>query len=295
MLRLTIASLCCGAACALQLPASSSSSSTTATASASSALSRRALLGGAAALALAPSSALAYSLETTDASTKSSSGAVFSDDLPPKAKQAYLQYLPQLQLDADFFLFELYPMLAEPGRWDRITELTTSTDIGSAASVSRLDREFITPMRILSLSFPPDLGGEEMTDAIDVFQKAMFSMSRQARKGATTGNVAGPSSKEVAEIYTSWETGRTAMNSFFKAVNEGSGVARLVALPAKGDLKAYPRSKTLYTQLLKDAALCRNRGGEQLAGLWGQLMVYGTVPGVNPCGNAAQQYYSQGL
>ena len=71
------------------------------------------------------------------------------------------------------------------------------------------------------------------------------------------------------------------------------------ALPSSPPLatchRAYPRSKALYTQLLKDAALCRNRGGEALAGLWGQLMVYGTVPGVNPCGNAAQLYYSQGI
>ena len=57
----------------------------------------------------------------------------------------------------------------------------------------------------------------------------------------------------------------------------------------------YPRSKGLYTQLKKDAALCRNRGGEALAGIWGNLMVYGTVPGVNPCGNAAEKYFSQGL
>ena len=47
----------------------------------------------------------------------------------------------------------------------------------------------------------------------------------------------------------------------------------------------------LFTQLMKDAALCRNRGGEALAGIWGQLMVYGTVPGVNPCGNVNMQNY----
>ena len=28
------------------------------------------------------------------------------DEIPPKAKEAYLQYLPQLQLDADFYLFK---------------------------------------------------------------------------------------------------------------------------------------------------------------------------------------------
>ena len=77
------------------------------------------------------------------------------------------------------------------------------------------------------------------------------------------------------------------------------GTKRLIQIPAGGfsatSAKAYPRSKQLYTDLLKEAALCRNRGGEALAGLWGNLMVYGTVPGVNPCGNSALAYYTQGL
>ena len=94
--------------------------------------------------------------------------------------QAYLQYLPQLQLDGDFFVFELEPLLALPGRWDRISEIVTSTDIGSAASISRLEREFITPMRQISLAFPPDMGGEEMQTSIDAFQKAMYTLASQA-------------------------------------------------------------------------------------------------------------------
>ena len=116
-------------------------------------------------------------------------------------------------------------------------------------------------------------------------------MSRQARKGATTGNTAQPSAKEVSDIAGSWEAGRVALNSFFTTVNEGTASKRLVMIPPKG--QGYSRSKTLYTQLQKDAALCRNRGGEALAGIWGQLMVYGTVPTVQPCGNSAQAYYSQ--
>lgn len=150
-------------------------------------------------------------------------------------------------------------------------------------------------MKILALAFPPDLGGEDMQSALDKFQQSMFQLSRQARRGATTGNVAGPSAKDVAEVYTTWEAGRQALNSFFFALNESTGTQRLVTIPAAGDEKAYPRSKLLYTQLLKDAAICRNRGGEALAGFWGGLMVYGTVPGVNPCGNTALAYYSQGL
>lgn len=174
-------------------------------------------------------------------------------------------------------MFVLQPLLSQPGRYDRITDLVLSTDIGSAASVSRLDREFVTPMRILALAFPPDLGGEEMQDSIDKFQGAMFSLARQARKSGTTGNVSGPSDKELKDVAATWETGRIALNEFFAAVNAGTQSDRLTAIPPNG--KGYPRSERLYTQLLKDAALCRNRGGEALAGLWGQLMVYGTVPG----------------
>ena len=210
--------------------------------------------------------------------------------LPPKAKQAYLQYLPQLQQDGDFFVFELMPLLSEPGKWDRISALTTSTDIGSAASVSRLDREFISDAHP-RLAFPPDMGGDEMISSIDDFQKAMFTLSKQARRGATTGNTAGPTSKEVQEVEASWDKGASRQH-LFHVDQHGDGLNRLATIPAKG--KGYGRSKTLYTQLLKDAALCRNRGGEALAGVWGQLMVY-AVPGVNPCGSSAEKYFSRGL
>ena len=261
-----------------------------------SALSRRALLSGTAA-ALSSPILPAFAFGETDYSGGSATGKTGLDDyleeLPPKAKQAYLQYLPQLQLDGDYYAFELVPLLAQPGRWDQISELTASTNIGSAQSVSRLDREFVTPMKILSLAFPPDLGGEEMQTALDKFQFSMFTLSKLARKGATTGNVAGPSAKEITDIEQQWDNGRLALNAFFKEVNTATGLKRLAAIPPKNEMKSYPRSETLYTQLLKDAALCRNRGGEQLAGLWGNLMVYGTVPGVNPCGDSAQKYYSQ--
>lgn len=215
------------------------------------------------------------------------------DDLPPKAKQSYLQYLPSLQLAGDFYVFELRDLLETPGRWDLIAGLTESTDIGSAASVSRIEREFITPMRIVSLAFPPDLGGDEMQAALNGFQRSMFTLTAQARRGQTTGNVAQPSEAQIKEVYGAWDAGRKQLNAFFLALNEATESSRLALIPADG-VAGYPRSKRLYVQLQKDAAICRNRGGEALAGLWGQLMVYGTVPGVNPCGNAATAYFSQG-
>jgi len=82
---------------------------------------------------------------------------------------------------------------------------------------------------------------------------------------------------------------RKIRNDCAKAINDATGTDRIVSIPAGGE--GYPRSKARYVQLNKDAAICRNRGGEALAGLWGQLMVYGTVPGVNPCGDITMGNY----
>ena len=56
-------------------------------------------------------------------------------------------------------------------------------------------------------------------------------------------------------------------------------------------VSGHEQNPTKKMWLMKDAAQCRNRGGEALAGLWGQQMVYGTVPGVNPCGSVNMQTY----
>ena len=34
-------------------------------------------------------------------------------------------------------------------------------------------------MRQIALSFPPDMGGEDMQTAIDAFQKAMYTLASQ--------------------------------------------------------------------------------------------------------------------
>lgn len=191
--------------------------------------SRRAVIGGLAAAVLAPRSAHSATggVELPDA----------LEDLPKNAKKAYLQYLPQLQLDGDFFVFELEPLLAQPGRWDRISEIVTSTDIGSAASVSRLEREFITPMRQIALAFPPDMGGEEMQSAIDGFQKAMYTLASNARKAQTNGITAPPSAQEVKAVEDAYTRSYTALNTFFAAVNNGVGTQRLVPVTKKA---GYP-------------------------------------------------------
>lgn len=332
-------------------------------------------------LAAAAAASLAAAGSPWPAAAAVADGVTY-DDLPPKAQQAYQQYWPALQLAADSYVFELYDLLPEPGRWDSIGAITESTDIGSAASVSKLEREYLTPMRILALAFPPDAGGEEMQAALNKFQGSMFQLSRLARAGQSLsplarapglpprrtravrvgrrrgtsprraprrlrrsrrrGTTGGPPSTPFlrrmpapacqlpaarrpslppplpplpaaavafrapprrsprprrppphhsAPLPLCGTPAAQALNSGTAGAASASGkvAPRLVGIPPKG--AGYPRSKKLYTQLRKDAALCRNRGGEALAGLWGNLMVYGTVPGVNPCGSVNMANY----
>lgn len=207
------------------------------------------------------------------------------DDLPKQTASAYKMQWPSLQIAADYYVFELLDLVENPTRWNQIAELSSSTNIGSAASVSKVEREFFTPMRILSLAFPPDLGGDEMQEAFNSFQKVIAKMTRQARSAQVFGDpeaVLASAGKDIKELQNTWEEGRESLNSFFVAMNTATSTTRMVTIPKGG--KNYPRSKKLYSQLMRDAALCRNRGGETLAAIWGQLMVYADA-GVNPCGN----------
>ena len=76
-------------------------------------------------------------------------------------------------------------------------------------------------MRQIALSFPPDMGGEDMQTAIDAFQKAMYTLASQARKGQTNGITAPPLPAEVKAVEDAFFAGEAALNKFFVAVNEG--------------------------------------------------------------------------
>ena len=108
--------------------------------------------------------------------------------------------------------------------------------------------------------------------------------------GSSPGSAAPPDQTTTRRAMAHWDDGRAALNSFLATLNRVTGIERLTLIPA--DAATYPRSKSRYTQLVKDAATCRNRGGEALAGVWGQLMIYGTVPGVSPCGMTLAEYFS---
>jgi hypothetical protein len=234
------------------------------------AISRRGVALGAAAAAFLPLASPSHAIEMYT-----------SDILPPKAVEAYNKQWPTLQLAADYYAFELKPLVDDPAKWQVVSELGASKNIGSAASVSFLEREFFTPMRILVNSIPPDMN-EEMNQAFNGFQIALAKLTRLARDGQITGDLPDASASEIAEVKKSWETGRESLNQFFVAMNTVTETDRMQTIPVGAE--GYPRDSKRYKKLKKDLALCRNRGGELIAGIYGQLMVYGTT-GVNPCGD----------
>lgn len=224
----------------------------------------------------------AYSTDTTFQPPVQSSAALA--ELPKNTQIAYQRTWPAMQLAADFYTFELLDRVGNPQRWDLIGAWI---GIGGDTSASRLEREFLTPMTILALAFPPDAGGDEMQEAMLSFRQAMGQLGKAA--GRAPGSLEKPTSSERAAAMTHWESGRVALNRFLAALNDATETQRLTTIPEAGI--GYPRSKERFVQLNKDAALCRNRGGEQLAGLWGNLMVYGTVPGIDPCGSVKMSNY----
>ena len=51
-------------------------------------------------------------------------------------------------------------------------------------------------------------------------------MSRQARLGQTTGNLADPSKKDIAQLEATWNAGAVAINAFYDALNTATSTKR---------------------------------------------------------------------
>jgi len=236
--------------------------------------SRRSVVLGVATAALRPSSpAGAFAVKESKPPIQASAAL---DALPKNTAAAFQRYWPAMQLGADFYAFELLERVKAPQKWDLVGSF-----VGGGQAGSRLELEFLSPMTILALAFPPDEGGDRMQAALQDFRASMGKLSSIA--GSSPGPTAGPTPAEKAMAMGQWDSGRLALNRFLVALNDATETTRLTTIP-EGAI-GYPRSAARYLELRQGQALCRNRGGEALAGVWSGLMVYGTVPGVNPCGD----------
>ena len=238
---------------------------------------------GGMAVSLASQRASAFDIEGGKKAQAPTSDAL-ENMLPRNAVIAFQRNWPSIQLGADTYTFVLRERVQSPKQWDLVNSFL---GLGGDGASSRMERELVNPMTIVSLAFPPGAGGDVMAEALSDFRRAMGALGKAA--ASSPGAAVAPTSAEVARAMRCWDEGRQALNRFYTELNTVTETERLVLIPAEPT--AYPRSKERFVQLNKDAALCRNRGGEALAGLWGQLMVYGTVPGVNPCGDVTLATY----
>jgi len=194
-----------------------------------------------------------------------------SSDLPPDAIRSYLQYRFPLQLSADYYQFELREKLGDFDKWGEVNSLFNSNGARGSAGVSRLEREFINPMRILVLSMPPD-ESENLRDAMNAFEKSMFKLSKLTKGVQRDLSVELPPSL-LTDARGIWDEGRVAFNTFLTTVNKATELDELKLIAST--TKEYPRSERKYVELKKRLRTCQNRGGPALSQAWGQLMISG--------------------
>jgi hypothetical protein len=125
-------------------------------------------------------------------------------------------------------------------------------------------------MRVLLLSFPPDVS-DEMREAQFRFERAMNSISK-ATAGYRKDLPVEIDSKSITEAQRGWDEGRSALNDFFALINSEVGLQELRTIPPPGpnQFKEYGRSARRFNELQKKTKLCQNRGGPALSQAWGK-------------------------
>lgn len=223
---------------------------------------------GTAALVMSP-------LPSINVPVANAAGDATLDDLPREAQRSYTQYRVPLQISADYYLWELRDKISRIDDWGEVNELYRVNNNKGQGQPSRIERDYINPMRILTLSMPPD-AADDLRAAQFEFERAAAGLSKitaGVRRDLPVEIL--PSAQKDALV--KWEEGRVALNKFFAVLNDTTGLNELKPVPAAGpnQNQEYGRSEKRYFELMKKTKLCQNRGGPALSQAWGQLMVSG--------------------
>jgi len=243
------------------------------------------LLGAAVASTSIPQAAFARTV--TNASS-------LDPDLPNDAVKSYLQYRYSLQLAADYYIFDLQNMVADTDEYGLVSELVRSSNArGGQGQPSRIERDYVNPMRIMGLSLPPEYA-DDVRDTQFAFERAMSKLNK-ATQGIKRDLSVEIDPTAVPNAKAAWEEGRIALNNFFALLNTATGLKdELKLIPPAGPNQnaEYGRSIRRYNEFMKKTKLCQNRGGPALSQAWGQLMVSGYLQ--DSCGvEPMDQYFFQ--
>jgi len=215
-------------------------------------------------------------------------------DLPNDAVRSYVQYRVPLKIAADYYIFSLQGMVSDIDQWGEVGQLFSVNNNKGQGQPSKIERDFVNPMRVLLLSFPPD-ASDEMRDAQFKFERAMNTI-RKATAGYRRDLPVEIDPNSITLATTGWNEGRIALNEFFVLLNQAVGLNELTIIPPPGpnQSKEYGRSGRRYNDLQKKIKLCQNRGGPALSQAWGQLMVSGYLQ--DSCGIPdLNDYFNQEL
>lgn len=180
-------------------------------------------------------------------------------DLPPEAVRSYLQYRIPLQIAADYYVFSLQDMIGDLDEWGEVSQLFRVNNNKGQGQPSRMERDYINPMRVLLLSMPPDIS-EDMRTAQFKFEKAVDKVSK-ATAGYKRDLPVEVDAKSVTSAKEGWEEGRQALNQFFVLQNDATGLNEMKVIPESGpkQIAQYGRSPRKFNELTKKTKLCQNR------------------------------------
>lgn len=157
-------------------------------------------------------------------------------DLPPEAVRSYLQYRFPLQLAADYYIFDLQTQVSNVDEYGNISDLLNSQGggRGGQGGSSRLERDFVNPMRIIGLSMPPDVADNLRSNQFQ-FELAMSKLRKVTSGIRRDLPVEIDVAAVVPKAQEAWNDGRLALNSYFEILNSVTGLkGEMVSIPPSG-------------------------------------------------------------
>ncbi|CAM9468021.1 unnamed protein product, partial [Discosporangium mesarthrocarpum] len=193
---------------------------------------------------------------------------------PPFVSTIIAKNAPQIRLGTDAFLYEIKEQVNDTNRWGEVISQFKMSSSARFASVSRMERDFYTPLRAVAQGLE-DFGGEDLVGYTASFEGAMADLNEVA--GRAAGGPVSPADK--AKAASTWEYGRVVLNKYLSTLNTLTGTKgpKFESIPKDTEGGSEERRER-FLNFKKELAKCQQGG-----------------LGVNVCADIMQQYANQNL